>query len=137
MKILMLSLSKLWYRVGMASYATDESIIGKEFSLDGCLLILIHVEREDIDRKNKLVRKLLNNIRWYSRKTGVNRVVLHSFAHLSESKADPEYARDIIITTEKKLKEKGLEVYTTPFGYFLDLEIRIKAEPIARVFKEL
>ncbi len=137
MRILMLYLDRLWYRVGAMSYAKDESIIGEEHSFGECLLILIHVEEGDVERRNKLIKKLLNNIRWYSRKTGVNRIVLHSFAHLSESKSDPEYAREIIATVEERLREKDLEVYTTPFGYFLELEIRIRAEPIARVFKEL
>ena len=137
MKILMLSLDGMWYRVARASYGSDESIIGKEFRLEDCLMILIHVEKEDEGRKNKLIRKLLNNITWYSRKINNKRIVLHSFAHLSESKSEPEYAREIIDEVSRRLKDKGFEVHVTPFGYFLELEIRIKGEPIARIFKSL
>lgn len=137
MKILMLSLSKIWYRVGKISYSKDESLLGKTYEDKDCLLIMIHVESKDQENESKVLRKLVKNITWYSRKVNNKKVILHSFAHLSESKADPEYARKIIDMAKEKLLKKGLDVKTTPFGYFLELEIRIKPEPNARVFKDL
>ena len=133
----MLALDRLEYRVARASYSNDSSLIGKEYECKDCLLIMIHVEEFDKERRNRVLKKLLNNITWYSRKTGNNNIVLHSFAHLSEDKADPEFAMSIMREAEDKLKKKGLNIHTTPFGYFLELEIKIKGDPIARVFKSL
>jgi len=100
-------------------------------------MAFIHVESRDSDRVNRLIRKIVNNVSWLSRKTGLNKIVFHSFAHLSEDKGDPEYAKKIIDGAREKLRSKGYEVYTTPFGYILELEIRIRSDPIARIFKSL
>ncbi|MEX0568495.1 MAG: threonyl-tRNA synthetase editing domain-containing protein [Candidatus Njordarchaeota archaeon] len=137
MKVLMLSLYKIWYRVGKISHSKDESLLGKTYEDKDCLFIMIHVEAKDQENENSVLRKLVKNITWYSRKTNNKKIILHSFAHLSEDKADPEYAQKIINMVKEKLQNKGLDVHTTPFGYFLELEIKIKPEPIARVFKDL
>ncbi len=133
----MLCLKRVWYRVATPTSGYDDSIVGQTFELDDCIMALIHVESQDVDRINKLVRKLVNNVSWLSRKTGINKIILHSFAHLSEDKGDPECAKKIIETAKHKLESKGLDVHVTPFGYILDLEIRIRPDTIARIFKSL
>lgn len=137
MKILMLYLDRVWYRVGRPSYSEDSSLVGKEYHSGRCIMVLIHVEEGDSERRGRILRKLINNISWISRKTNTRRIILHSFAHLSESKAKPEVAKEIIHEVADRLRSKEYDVHVTPYGYFLELEIRIRPEPIARVFKPL
>ena len=66
-------------------------------------------------------KKLVNHLKWVARKNSANMIILHSFAHLSDSKASPEFAKDIFDLAEKRLKSAGYQVDQTPFGYFLDL----------------
>lgn len=49
--------------------------------------------------------------------------VLHSFAHLSESKADPEFTKALFDRVEERMSNAGYVVHQTPFGYFLDLRL--------------
>ena len=80
--------------------------------------------------------KLLNFIKWISRKNDTKNVVLHSFAHLSESKASPEFTKALFDRVETRLKNVEFEVAQTPFGYFLDLDVQAPGFSLARVFQD-
>jgi len=96
----------------------------------------IQLEKEDEeDRLSYVETKLTKILKWVARKNGTNHVVLHSFAHLSESKASPEITKNLFDNTEKRMISSGFEVHQTPFGYFLDLEIHAPGFSLARVFK--
>ncbi len=97
----------------------------------------IQAEEKDMLPEHDVTKKLLNNIKWICRKNNTNRVVLHSFAHLSESKATPEFTKALFDRIEERLKNVGYEVYQTPFGYFLDLSIKAPGFSLARVFQDL
>jgi len=95
----------------------------------------IHVEAEDAEKENDVVKKLVKNLKWVCGKNATRRVVLHSFAHLSESKADPGFTKHIFDRVEERLKNTNYEVFQTPFGYFLDLKVDAPGLSLARVFK--
>jgi hypothetical protein len=97
----------------------------------------IQSEQEDMERENDVVTKLLKNLKWVSGKNQVKKVVLHSFAHLSDSKADPDFTRLLFNKVEERLKNAGYQVSQTPFGYFLDLQVDAPGFSLARVFKDL
>jgi hypothetical protein len=61
---------------------------------------------------------------------------LHSFAHLSNSKSDIEFAQKTLEGIQSSLKGKGYEVITTPFGYFLEFWIHVMGESLAKVWKD-
>ncbi len=59
-----------------------------------------------------------------SLKNKAKTVVLHSFAHLSNSKSDPETANEMIQNISEKLK-KNLSVHIVPFGQFYEFSIHV------------
>ncbi len=106
-------------------------------SIENAAVIFMHVEAEDEERENKVIKKAVTNLRWYLNKLDKNRIVLHSFAHLSSSKSSPECAVEIISKIKEKLEQRDIEVHTTPFGYFSQFSIHVKGESLAKVFKEI
>ena len=50
-------------------------------------------------------------------------VILHSFAHLSDSKATPDFTKELFNKAEARLKNAEYKTFQTPFGYFLDLSM--------------
>ncbi|MHA1616224.1 MAG: threonyl-tRNA synthetase editing domain-containing protein [Candidatus Njordarchaeales archaeon] len=136
MRILLLYTKKFRYRVGRKSFGNNESIIGKQWEAKDVPVAFIHVEEKDVKEAKKVVERAVRILSWYARKTESRRIVLHSFAHLSSSKASPEEAEAIISRIAEKLSHKNFDVHVTPFGYFLKLEIAIGDEPISRVFQE-
>lgn len=98
----------------------------------------IQLEDEDRDREGEVAKKLLKNLKWICGKNDTSkRIILHSFAHLSESKAPPEFTQSFLNSIDQRLTASGYEVHQTPFGYFLDLQVDAPGFSLARVFKSI
>src|SRR6056297_242691 len=94
---------------------------GKTFS--DVQTIFIQVEKEDEENENSVFKKLVKQIKWIMKKNESKKLVLHSFAHLSYSKADPQFTMDFLNRLEERMTNSGFETSQTPFGYFLDLKL--------------
>ncbi len=115
---------------------TEEVLEGKQFSK----AILSFIQVEQTDEENDLKsreKKLVNHLKWVARKNETNSIILHSFAHLSESKASPEFTKELFNEAEKRLLNAGYSVEQTPFGYFLDLNIKAPGVSQARIWASL
>jgi hypothetical protein len=99
--------------------------------------VFANVEREDQEQTTGIIRKAVKNILWLAKKTSRSRIVLHSFAHLSDSKSSVEFAVKVFEAIEDRLTQKGYEVSSTPFGYFLEFKIHVLGESLAKVWKTL
>jgi hypothetical protein len=97
----------------------------------------LQAEHEDVEREKEVEKKLIKNLKWICGKNNVKNVILHSFAHLSESKAEPGFTELIFSRVEERMRNSGYEVHQTPFGYFLDLQLNAPGFSLARVFKNL
>ncbi|HET8687216.1 MAG TPA: threonyl-tRNA synthetase editing domain-containing protein [Methanosarcina sp.] len=80
-----------WYKTFSKTVETAETCDREELATDS-LVIFMNVEKEDEAQKDKVVRKAVNNISWLAKKADRNKVVLHSFGHLSENKSGVEFA---------------------------------------------
>lgn len=103
---------------------------------ENTIVAFVHVEPKDLEGGSSAETKLVKNAKWLARKWKIKKIVLHSFTHLGEEKAEPEGARALLLRTQKRLESAGYAVVQTPYGYFLDLYIEAKGHPLARVFKE-
>lgn len=104
---------------------------------DNVQVAFIQVEQEDIEREGDVEKKLVKNLKWACGKNNTKKVVLHSFAHLSDSKADPGFTGSLLDRAEERMKNAGYEVAQTPFGYFLDLRLDAPGYSLARIFKNI
>ncbi|ACL16492.1 conserved hypothetical protein [Methanosphaerula palustris E1-9c] len=136
MKLLMFNTHEFWFRTFKNSLNedNDEDI---EKTVENSLVIFIHIEENDIERKERLVKKATDNITWLAKKTGRKRVVLHSFAHLSDSKSESTGAQDIFLALQEKLISRGLDTTMTPFGYLNEFRIQVLGDSLAKVWKSL
>ena len=125
-----------WYKTAVKNSEIAEDI-SKEEQFTNVSIAFIHVEKEDEEKRAAVIRKSVKNITWHVRKSGAEKIILHSFAHLSESKATPEFSRELIEEIKNKIEAKGYNVTTTPFGYFLEFKLHVGGDSIGRVFKAL
>ncbi|MEA2042416.1 MAG: threonyl-tRNA synthetase editing domain-containing protein [Bacteroidota bacterium] len=136
MKLLMLYTKKFAFKP--TEKTLDDDFENHELSktYENCLVGFIQVEKDDEEKKTlKVEKNLAKNLKWGARKNETNKIVLHSFAHLSGSKASPEYSKEILNLAEERLKNVDYETAQTPFGYFLDLDISAPGFSQARMFK--
>lgn len=113
----------------------EEITEGASFEQAQVAFIQAEETDETSGRVKSIEKKLLNYIKWISRKNGTKKVVLHSFAHLSDSKASAKFTKELFDRIEVKLKNTNHITAQTPFGYFLDLKVDAPGESLARVFQ--
>ena len=103
---------------------------------ENAVVAFIHVEPGDTETGSSAETKLVKNAKWLARKWEVSTVVLHSFTHLGEAKADPEAAHGLLLRARERLQSSGYHPVLTPYGYFNDLVIHTPGHPLARIYKE-
>jgi len=136
MKLLMFDSPTFWYKTYKKTVEDAENVEGEK-SINNSVVVFLQSEGEDEERRGKVLKKAVGNISWLTKKNGRTRILLHSFAHLSESKSSIEFAQEMIESLQTKLTEKGFEVETTPFGYFLEFKIHVGGESLAKVWKSI
>ncbi len=96
----------------------------------------VHVEPDDVLPASRAETKLVKNTKWLARKWQSTLIILHSFTHLAEAKADAAQARELLRRAGRRLAASGYEVNHTPYGYFLDLDLKAPGHPLARIYKQ-
>jgi len=132
MKLLMIYCSEFSYK------STDKSLDSAE-EIDQSAVFnqaqLAMIQMEEHDELKPPLKKSCNFIKWLGRKHEFKQLILHSFSHLSDSKASPEFSAQFLDQMQERLGNSGFDVHQTPYGYFLDLNIQAPGFSLARVFK--
>ncbi|RLB28809.1 MAG: hypothetical protein DRG87_08525 [Deltaproteobacteria bacterium] len=136
MKLLMIYIDEFRYKTSVKNLESAPRI-DEEKVIEDALLGFIHAEPEDEENPSSIETKLVKNLKWAARKNETDTVVLHSFAHLAETKADPEFTKRLLDNAESRLKNAGYVTHQTPFGYFLDLDLKAPGRSLSRLFKEI
>lgn len=100
------------------------------------IVAFIHVESKDVLEGSSSAKKLLKNLKWLANKWDNKAIILHSFNHLGEDKAEADKALELLNQVEQRLQKSDFQVNQTPYGYFLDLDMQAKGHPLARIYKE-
>jgi len=135
-KLLMIYADRFCYRTNIKTLENVEDY-QEEKQFNQVMMGFIQVEKEDEENIDNIVTKLIKNLKWASKKNNTNHIILHSFAHLSLSKANPEITKKIFNHAEERLKNAGYNTCQTPFGYFLDLDLKAPGISSARIYREL
>ena len=105
--------------------------------VDGAIVAFVQCEPRDEERGEAVLKQAVKYFRWFARKRGVERLVLHSFAHLAEERSSPEFARDLLAALGDRLVGHGFDVHHTPFGWSLEWTMSVEGHGYAKTFKSL
>jgi len=133
MKLLMIYCDQFSYKPQIKTLPDFEDF-DKEVTLKKVLVAFIQMEEKDVEIASKIETKLLKNLKWGAKKNSIKHVVLHSFAHLSTSKADPKTTKQLFDQVETRLQNADYVCEQTPFGYFLDINVQAPGRSAARIF---
>ena len=136
MRLLMIYAERFAYRTSVKA-VESASEISEEKVIENALVGFIHAEEKDEDNISYVETKIIKNLKWAARKNNTQKIVLHSFAHLSENKASPVITKQLLDNSEKRLQNADYKMYQTPFGYYLDLDLKAPGNSFARLFKEV
>lgn len=133
MKLLMIYSTRFGWTPGHRTLDSVPEAMGSQ-CVEDVLVGLVHVEADDLKDPHKVETKLVKNLKWAARKNETQRILLHSFSHLAETKADPDFTCDLLQRATDRLVNAGYEALQTPFGYFLNLDLAAPGVPAARIF---
>lgn len=137
MKVLVMYVDEFSYTPAQKNLESAEEIT-EGASYTDSILAFIQVEEGDEESGAKSrEKKLVNHLKWTARKNNCKKVILHSFAHLSDSKASVEFTKEVFDLAEKRLQNGGFTTAQTPFGYFLDLQLKAPGHSLARIWATL
>lgn len=136
MKLLLFYAPSFWFKTyrKVLEQVPDQDL---EADCKHAIVVFYHVEAEDLGRSAKVLTKFIKNIKWLSGKFDSKSVVLHSFNHLSGSKAPADFADELIQQARDRLERSGYSVTVTPFGYLNEWKLHVAGESLAKVFKEI
>jgi threonyl-tRNA synthetase len=97
------------------------------------LLALAAVERQDEEAPDEVARLAAAELERLAQQLGVERIVLHPFAHLFGDLATPAVAVAVLDDARDRLRAVGLEVHRSPFGWFTRWDLQAKGHPLSRV----
>jgi len=133
MKLLMIYCDTFSYKPQVKTLP-DFPDFTEEVVKENVLVAFTQMEEKDLDEPKKAETKLVKNLKWGAKKNDVKHVILHSFAHLSVSKADPESTKELFDKVEQRLLTADYACEQTPFGYFLDINVQAPGRSAARIF---
>jgi hypothetical protein len=107
-----------------------------EETVENAVVVFYQAEEGDSEKKSSVISKFVKNVKWVAGKFNTKTIVLHSFSHLSMSKASPELTDEIIRDVKKRLSRTGYSITETPFGYLNEWKMHVAGESLAKVFKE-
>lgn len=136
MKLLMIYTDRFAYKTSVKA-VEELPDINEEREIKDILVGFIQVEQKDEENLSAVETKMIKNLKWAARKNDTRKILLHSFAHLSASKASLESTKQIFDSAEQRLSKAEYEVSQTPFGYFLDLDIQAPGKSLARIFIDI
>jgi hypothetical protein len=126
----MFHVDEFWFR----PHLEDTNAESEEVAFDESILVWIQSEEKDESDRTAVLRKMVKNIRWLSQKADCNTIILHSFAHLGESKADSDFADSLIEETAMRLRNRDYEVHIVPLG-LNEFKMHVRGPSLAKVFK--
>lgn len=110
---------------------------GGEVRVTDAVVIFVHAEPQDEIDAAGLETKFVKNVKWVAGKRGFKKVVLHSFTHLAEASASPQFAEAFLQSAATRLRNTGYQITLTPFGWVCEWELAVFGESLAKVFKSL
>ncbi|MGB9715524.1 MAG: threonyl-tRNA synthetase editing domain-containing protein [Thermodesulfovibrionales bacterium] len=135
MKLLLFYAHKWWFKTASKSLP-EVPDVQMENSIENTVVVFYHAEKEDEEKGKGVLDKFIKNTKWLAGKFKTKNVVIHSFNHLSSSKASPQFSENLIKQATERLQNTGFNVMCTPFGYFNEFLIHVAGESLAKVFKE-
>jgi hypothetical protein len=115
----------------------DASEGGGEVRVAEAVVVFVHSEPQDELAPDDLETKFVKNVKWLAGKRGYKHVVLHSFTHLAEASATPQFAEAFLQGAAARLRHTGYQVALTPFGWVGEWDLSVYGESLAKVFKSL
>ncbi len=138
MRALFIHADKLAYKaIQKTPVAEDASQDERSGDAVETLVCFVTIEEEDEASHQGSVDALAAEAASIARQVKAEHVTLYPYAHLSDSHADPNFAKGVLAGTEEALRDAGLQVLRAPFGWYKAFELVCKGHPLSELSRTI
>ncbi len=101
------------------------------------LVVFTSVEKVDEGDKDGVINRFMEDIKDITTQLQINRILIYPYVHLSSSPSSPQFARDLFLDLETRVKEGGYEVFRAPFGWYKGFDLKAKGHPLSEWSREI
>ena len=101
---------------------------------ENVLVALTTVEKGDDE---EIIKRAVNEIIDVYNKVKASAIVIYPYAHLSDNLESPSLAISILEKIENEIKQKNVEVYRAPFGWYKQFLINCYGHPLSELSKRI
>ncbi len=112
--------------------AAEPIYLKKDYMEEGVVLFCCS-EKIDENNPNNVIENATFEILKRLEKIKAKKVMVYPYAHFTSDLSSPETAIEILTGLENSLKEQDLEVKRAAFGWYKELEIKIKGHPLSNL----
>ncbi|MEM2904328.1 MAG: threonine--tRNA ligase [Candidatus Bathyarchaeia archaeon] len=139
MRLLFIHADSFGYKVLDKAIERPEALEGaeREASFHDVLVVFTTVEQADEDSPAEVVTQAAESVLDVAVRVGAHRLVLYPYAHLSSQLASPSHSLSILKAMEERLKESGVDVHRSPFGWYKAFTIACKGHPLSELSRTI
>ena len=109
----------------------------KQISMKEVLVAFCTVEKEDEKNPTEIQKKAAASILEVAELVKTNHIMIYPYAHLSSSLSSSEVAIPLLSKIENVLKNRGLNVKRSPFGYYKSFKLHCKGHPLSELSRNI
>ena len=139
MRVLFLHCDFLEYEVKEKALkdAADIAPTERRGRIEDALVCFMSAEKEDEADPDGLVREAVKNVEDVASQVKTKRIAIYPYAHLSSSLAAPGPAKKIFAILDERLRVRGYDVLSSPFGYYKSFKVSVKGHPLSELSREI
>ncbi len=138
MRILFIHADHMEYEAkGKTKYAEEVPEDRLKASFEDVLVCFVCAEERDEADVAGVASKAADEVEDVAGQVKEKRVLLYPYAHLSPSLAKPSKAREILTSLEAEVRSRGLDIHSSPFGWYKAFDIACKGHPLSELSREV
>ncbi len=135
MRLLLIHAKTMKYKVTEEVKISVKDPVDEEnkwFEFRNILVAFTAVEASDEADPERITDKCVEELLQVNEKIKAERILIYPYAHLFASQlAKPKTAIQILTLVEEKLKDKNIEAYRAPFGWYKEFDIHCLGHPLS------
>ncbi len=138
MRLLLLHCDSFEYSVRQEAIKNPEPIEdNKAGKFENVLVAFCTVEKEDESNPAEVEARAAESVAEVAKSVKTDSILIYPYAHLSSSLASPAAAISILRETSAKLRNMGLTVHRSPFGYYKSFSLHCLGHPLSELSRTI
>jgi len=135
LKVLEIHCSSFSYQVKKSTPVAEDPDPESE-NLKDVLVCFICFEKNDEDKVEELLDKLVKNVKMDISRIKCKSVLIYPYAHLSKKLGKPRLAKELLSELRNRLIGEKINTHKSPFGWYKSFSLECKGHPLAEAYRE-